>query len=64
MGFSRPEYWRGQPFPSPGALPDPRTEAEPPAFQANSLPSEPPGNTPLFNISEWQEDWGGGRLYI
>ena len=23
MGFSRQEYWRGLPFPSPGDLPDP-----------------------------------------
>ena len=23
MGFSRPEYWSGLPFPSPGDLPDP-----------------------------------------
>ena len=23
MGFSRPEYWRELPFPSPGDLPDP-----------------------------------------
>ena len=26
MGFSRQEYWSGLPFPSPGDLPDPRTE--------------------------------------
>ena len=26
MEFSRPEYWSGQPFPSPGDLPDPRIE--------------------------------------
>ena len=24
LGFSRQEYWRGLPFPSPGDLPDPR----------------------------------------
>ena len=26
MGFSRQEYWRGLPFPSPGDLPDPGIE--------------------------------------
>jgi len=26
MGFSRPEYWSGLPFPSPGDLPDPGVE--------------------------------------
>ena len=25
MGFSRQEYWSGEPFPSPGELPDPGT---------------------------------------
>ena len=43
MGFSRPEYWSGLPFPSPGDLPDPGIEPESPALQADSLPSEPPG---------------------
>ena len=26
MGFPRPEYWSGFPFPSPGDLPDPGIE--------------------------------------
>ena len=26
MGFPRPEYWSGLPFPSPGDLPDPGIE--------------------------------------
>ena len=43
MGFSRPEYWRGLPFPSPGDLPDPGIKPGSPALQADSLPSEPPG---------------------
>ena len=32
MGFSRQEYWSGLPFPSPGALPDPRIEPASPAL--------------------------------
>ena len=46
MGFSRQEYWRGLPFPSPGYLPDPGIEPSSrvaPALQANSLPFKPPG---------------------
>ena len=43
MGFSRPEYWSGLPFPSPGDLPHPGIEPKSPALKANSLPSEPPG---------------------
>ena len=40
-GFSRPEYWSGLPFPSPGGLPHPGMEPKSPALQADSLPSEP-----------------------
>ena len=36
MEFSRPEYWSGQPFPSP----NPGIELESPALQADSLPTE------------------------
>ena len=42
-GFSREEYWRGLPFPSPGDLPNPGIEPRFPALQADSLLSEPPG---------------------
>ena len=43
MEFSGQEYWSGLSFPSPGDLPDPGIEPESPAFQAESLLSEPPG---------------------
>ena len=43
MGFSRPEYWSGLPFPSPGDLPNPGIKPRSPELQADSLPSEPPG---------------------
>ena len=43
MRFSRQEYWSGLPLPSPGNLPDPGIEPGSPAFQAGTLPSEPPG---------------------
>ena len=41
--FSRPEYWGGQPFPSPVDLPNPRIEPRFPALHADSLPAEPQG---------------------
>ena len=44
MEFSRPEYCSGFPFPFPGDLPNPGIEPRSPALQADSLPSEPPGN--------------------
>ena len=43
MRFSRPEYCSGEPFPSPGDLPNPGIKPESPAWQADSLPAEPPG---------------------
>ena len=43
MEFSRPEYWSGQPFPSPEDLLNPGIETRSPALQADSLPAEPPG---------------------
>ena len=43
MEFSRPEYWSGQPFPSPGDLPNPGIEPRSPSLQVDSLPAEPQG---------------------
>ena len=43
MEFSRPEYWCGQPFPSPGDLPNPGIKPRSPTLQADSLPAEPQG---------------------
>ena len=40
MEFSRPEYWSGQPFPSPGDFPNPGIELGSPALQVDSLPTE------------------------
>ena len=45
MGFSRQEYWSGEPFPSPGDLPSPGMEPRSPTLQVDSLPTEPPGKT-------------------
>ena len=50
-GFSRQEYWSGWPCPPPGDLPNPGTEPRSPVLQADSLPSEPPGNTMFRNFA-------------
>ena len=39
---SRPEYWSGLPFPSPGDLPNLGIEPRSPALQEDALPTEPP----------------------
>ena len=41
MEFSRQEYWSELPLPSSGDLSDPGIKPGSPAFQADSLPSEP-----------------------
>ena len=54
MEFSRPEYWSGEPFPSPGDLPDPGIKPGSPALQAESSPTEPQGkpkNTGVGSLS-------------
>ena len=43
MEFSRPEYWSGEPFPSPRDLPNPGIEPRSPSLQVDSLPAEPQG---------------------
>ena len=48
--FSRPEYWSGQPFPSPGCLPDPGIKPGSPALQADSLPAELLG---MLGLNQW-----------
>ena len=52
--FSRPEYWSGQPFPSPGDLPNPGIKPRSPVLQADSFPAEPQGkpkNTGVGSLS-------------
>ena len=59
MGFSRPEYWSGLPFPPPGDLPDP--EIKPHLLrllhcQGNSLPLAPSGKPQMSLVPP--EKWG------
>ena len=58
LQFSRSEYWGGQPFPSPGDLPNPGIKPRSPTLQVDSLPAEPPekpkstgvGSPSLFHL--------------
>ena len=53
MGFSRQENWSGMPGPPPGDLNNSGIKPRSPAFQADSLSSEPSGKPPnLENKSE------------
>ena len=46
MGFSRPEYWSGLPFPTVG-LPDPGIRPASPELAGGFFTTEPPGKPPL-----------------
>ena len=48
-GILQPEYWSGQPFPSPGDLPNPGIKPRSPALQVDSLPTSYEGSP---NINE------------
>ena len=68
MDFSRPEYWSGWPFPSPGDLHNPGIKPWIPGLQVDSLPAEPQGKpkkTELGSLSllQWiflsqESNWG------
>ena len=64
MGFPRQEYRSGMPFLSSGDLPDPGIKPTSSALQADSLPSEPPGN-PLYSylIDSYVQELRGRFLY-
>ena len=64
MEFSRPEYWSGQPFLSPGDLPNLGINPRSLTLQVNSLPAEPPGkpkNTEM-GIGSNSSDFGQSKL--
>ena len=63
MGFSRQEYWSGFPFPSPENLPNPRIEPWYLILQADTLPSEPPGDE-LINLISDSSAFSKSSLYI
>ena len=50
MVFSRPEYWSGWPFPSPGDFPNPGIESRSPTLQVDSLPAEQPRKPRISQI--------------
>ena len=64
MGFSRQEYWSGLPLPSPGDFPDPRIKPRSPAWQEDSLPSEPPGKTINFKILKRRKMYDHSGLVV
>ena len=51
MEISRQGYWSGLPFPSPRDLPDPGIKPGSPTWQADSLPSDPPGKLSMGEIA-------------
>ena len=54
MGFSRPEFWSGEPFPPPGDLPDPGIELRQILYQLSQQGS-PGKNTGVSSLSLLQQ---------
>ena len=63
MEFSRQEYWSGLPFPSPVDLPHPGIERRSPAFQADSLLSEPLGKPIVHGLFQVYMEVSLGSIY-
>ena len=64
MGLSRQEYWSGLPFPPPGDLPDPGTEAVSPvspALHVDSLRQNHWGS--LGSLYTLKSHWGSQRIF-
>ena len=63
MEFSRQEYWRGWPIPSPGHLPNPGIELVSPTLQVDSLPPKLENKT--INHISWSffSDCGPNPLW-
>ena len=58
MEFSKPEYWSGYLFHSPGDFPNPGIEPRSPTLQEDSLPAKPQGkpkNTGVGSLSLLQQ---------
>ena len=50
MEFSRSDYWFGEPFSSPGDLPNSEIKPRSPALQVDSLPEEPQGQPSRYGV--------------
>ena len=61
MEFSRPEYWNGSPFPSPGDIPNTAIKPRSPTLQVDSLPTELWGK-PLKRRVFWKRPWCWGKI--
>ena len=60
MGFSRKEYWSGLPFLLQRIFPSPGIKPRSPAWQADSLPSEPLGKPTIIIKVEAKDNF---RIY-
>ena len=60
MGFSRPEYWSGTPFPFPGDLLNPGIG---PALEGGFFTTGPPGKSPYSSLMQAQPVKTVGSVY-
>ena len=64
MGFLRPEYWSGVPFPSPGKLPDPGIEPRSPVLAGRFFTTEAPGRPNRHGSCSLVPNLGRGLLQV
>ena len=67
MGFPRPEYWNGLPFPPPGDLPDPEMELTSPvtpALAGGFFTTEPTGKPYCVLVSQWVQSLSRVLLFV
>ena len=65
MGFPRQECWSGLPFPSPGALPDPRAKPTSSALAGRFFITAPPGNIGcIYYRSLLSLRWWNPQLFL
>ena len=66
--FSRPEYWSGELFPSPGNLPNPGIQSRSHTLQVDSLPAEPAGKPKNTGVVAYPfsrgSSWSRNRTWI
>ena len=59
QGISQEDYCSGEPFSSPGYLPTPGIEPEPPSLAGQFFTTEPPGKSIKLKVtSKLKKEWG------
>ena len=64
MGFPRPEYWSGFPFPSPGDLHEPGITPRSPALAGGFFTTEPPEAPSQQRMDKQIVEWAHNGILL